>query len=81
MNILCTFHIWVCYKAIHLEKQYLYYLTHSWDDKVVHSFSKGVCPKVNVTARLDFELTYYDSADYRFYHYTTRTLPCLFLHS
>ena len=58
-------------KAILLEEQY--YLTHSWDDKGVHTFPKGICPKVNVIARLEYELTYYDSAIHRFNHYTTRT--------
>ena len=33
------------------------------------------CPKVNVIARLEYELAYYDSADHRFNHYTTRTSP------
>ena len=33
----------------------------------------GICPKVNVIARLEFELTYYDSEVHRFNHYTTRT--------
>ena len=28
----------------------------------VHAFRKGICSKVNVIARLDFELAYYDSA-------------------
>ena len=28
----------------------------------VHTFPKGICPKVNVIARLEFELAYYDSA-------------------
>ena len=49
------------------------YLTHSWEDKGVHTFPKGICPKVNVIARLEFELAYYDSAVYRFDHYTPRT--------
>ena len=31
-------------------------------DKVVHSFPKGISPKVNVIAQLGFELTYYDLA-------------------
>ena len=35
-------------KAIFLEEQYWYYLTHSWEDKGVHTFPKGICPKVNV---------------------------------
>ena len=26
------------------------YLTHSWEDKGVHTFPKGICPKVNVIA-------------------------------
>ena len=37
-------------KAILLEEQSWYYLTHSWEDKGVHSFPKGICPKVNVIA-------------------------------
>ena len=39
----------------------------------VHTFPKGICPKVNVIARLEYELAYYDSAVHRFNHYTTRT--------
>ena len=31
-----------------------------------------ICPKVNVIARLEFELAYYDSAVYCFNHYATR---------
>ena len=41
----------------------------------VHTFSKGICPKVNVIARLEYELAYNDSAVHRFNHYTTRTPP------
>ena len=52
-----------------------YYLTHSWEDKGVHTFPKGICPKVNVIARLQCELAYYDSAVHRFNQYTTRTHP------
>ena len=55
-------------KAILLEEQYWYYLTHSWEDKGVHTFPKGICPKVNVIARLEYELAYYDSAVHRFNH-------------
>ena len=61
-------------KAILLEEQY--YLTHSWEDKGVHTFPKGICPKVNIIARLENERAYYDSAVHRFNHYTTRTPPC-----
>ena len=42
---------------------------------MVHTFPNGICPKVNVIARLEFELAYYDSVVHRFNHYTTRTPP------
>ena len=42
-------------------------------NKGVHAFPKGICPKVNVIARLEYEFAYYDSAVHRFNHYTTRT--------
>ena len=62
-------------KALFQEEQSGYYLTHSWGDKGVHTFSKGICPKVNVIDRLEFELAFSDSAVHRFNHYTTRTPP------
>ena len=63
-----------------------YYLTHSREDKGVHTFPKGICPKVNIIVRLEYELAYNDSAVHRFNHYTTRTPPfqrgvCLTVHS
>ena len=66
-------------KAIFLEEQRWYYLTHSWEDKGIHTFPKGICPKVNVIARLEYELANYDSAVHRFNHYTTRTPPVDYL--
>ena len=60
-------------RTILLEEQQWYYLTHSWEDKGVHTFPKGICPKVNVLARPEYELAYYDSAVHRFNNYTTRT--------
>ena len=36
---------------------------------------KSICPKVNVIARLEFEIAYYDSAVQRINHYTTKTHP------
>ena len=54
-----------------------YYLNLSWKDKGVHTFPKGICPKVNVIARLEYELAYYDPAVHRFNHYATRTPPIL----
>ena len=61
-------------KAILLEPQWCY-LTHSWEDKGVHTFPKGICPKVNVIARLEFELAGDNSAVQRRNHNTTRTPP------
>ena len=34
---------------------------------------KGICPKENVIAQLEYELAYYDSAVHRFNHYAMRT--------
>ena len=62
-------------KAILLEEQQWYNLTNRWKDKGVHTFPKGICPKVNVIARLRYELAYYDSAVHRFNRYTTKTPP------
>ena len=50
-------------------------LTHSWEEKGVHTFPKGISLKVNVIARLEFELAYYDSAVQRFNYYSTRISP------
>ena len=36
-------------KAILLEEQLWYYLTHSWEDKGVHTFPKSISLKVIVT--------------------------------
>ena len=33
-----------------------YYLTHSWEDKGVHTFPKGISPKVNIIVQQEFEL-------------------------
>ena len=62
-------------RAIITEEQKWYCLTHSWEDKGVHTFPKGICSKVNIIARLGYELTYYESADQCFMHYTTKPLP------
>ena len=60
-------------KYILPEEQLWYYLTHSWEDKKIHTFLKSICSKVNVLVQLEFELIYYDSAVQHFNHYTTRT--------
>ena len=62
-------------QSILLEDRQWYYLIHSWDDKEVQAFAEATCPKVNLIARLEFELAYYDSAVQRFNHYTTKTPP------
>ena len=55
------------------------YLTHSWEDKGVQAFTKSICPNVNVIARLEDELTHYDSVVHRFNQYTTRTSSFLLM--
>ena len=54
--------------------------TFSWEDKGVHTFPRGICPKVNVIALLEYELAYCESAVNRFNHYTTRTRPTSFVY-
>ena len=55
---------------------YIYiYIYICGEDKGVPTFPKGICPKVNAIARLEYELADYDSAIQRFSHYTTRTPP------
>ena len=36
----------------------------------VHNFPKGIYPKVNMIAQLEFKLAYYDSSVQHFNHYT-----------
>ena len=49
-------------QAILIEKQLWYFLTHSYRDKRVHTFRKGISPKVNVIVRLENEIVFYDVA-------------------
>ena len=60
---------WLLTKSTLLEEQWQYYLTRSREDKGVHT--KCICPKINITVRLEFELAYYKSAIHRFNHYIT----------
>ena len=39
------------------------------------TFPKGICPKVNIIAWLEFELAYYDPDNPAFNHYTTVITP------
>ena len=45
----------------------------SWEDMGVRTFPNGICPKMNIIARLEFELAYSESAAQRFNHYTNRS--------
>ena len=74
-NCISTFVGYSIPKPSLLEEQQLCYLTHTWVDKEIHTFPKGICLKVNVIAQLEFELTYYDSGVNRFNHYTTEISP------
>ena len=44
-------------------------------DKKIHIFPKGISPKVNVIARLESELAYYNVTVQHVTHYTVVTLP------
>ena len=39
------------------KEQYLYYLTQDLEYEGVYIFPKSICPKVNIPARVEFELT------------------------
>ena len=62
-----------CGLVLHLSKKLSKLQPISGRINGIHTFPKGICPKVNVIARLEFELAYYDFAVHRFNHYTTRT--------
>ena len=66
-------------KSILLGEQKRYSLTYDWGNKEVHTFTKGICPKLNVKERLKFELANYDSTVHHFNHYTTKTPPAQFI--
>ena len=36
-----------------------YYLIHSWRDKEVHTFPKGINPKINIIVWLDYQLIFF----------------------
>ena len=42
------------------------------EDKRVYTFPKGISPKVNVIAQLEFELAYFEAAVQRYSHYAIR---------
>ena len=43
-------------KTNHADEQQWYYLTNSCRDKEIHTFPKGISPKVNVIARVQTPL-------------------------
>ena len=55
-------------KTILVEKQYYYYLIHGWEDNGVLTFLKGISPKLNVIAWLQFERTYFEMSVQYFSH-------------
>ena len=62
-------------KAILVEEQKWYYLTYCLWDKGDHIFVNGFSPKVNVIARLGFELAYLEAIVKHFSFYTRGTPP------
>ena len=73
VNVIFQTHLFVIkWKSIiFLEGQYCYYLTLKKEDNEVHTFPKGIHPRMNIIAQLEFELTYYNSEVLCFNHYTT----------
>ena len=65
-------------EAILREDQLWYYLTYDRRSKGVHIFSLDIGPKVNVIARLEFELAQYDFSIQHFNHYITGSPLCWF---
>ena len=63
------------YFTISEEKQQWYFLTHSWKDKGFHNIPKGIRPKVNIIAQLEFELAYYDVTMQHISYYKIETTP------
>ena len=53
----------------------MYNLTHSWEDDGIYTFPKINSTKVNVIARFEFELSYYDVTALYDTYYTTEIFP------
>ena len=62
-------------KPFLIEEQQWYYLTHSWVDESIHTFSKDITLKVNIIAQQEFELLHYYITVYHMIHYATWTPP------
>ena len=50
-------------------------LTHNRGAKGIHTFLKGIIPKVNIIAQLEFELAYYDVTVQYVSYYASGTIP------
>ena len=58
-------------EGIIVEEQQWYNLIDSCGDKRVHTIPKGISPKVNALAWLEFELAYLTAIIWHFNHYAT----------
>ena len=58
----------------------MYYLTYSREDKRVHTFPKGIRPKVNVIARLEFKHAFYDSVVYIYIYIYVYIYVCMYIY-
>ena len=67
-------------KAILVEEYQWYYLTQSWGNKKFQIYPKDISPKVNVSARQEFELTYYDVTVRSVNHYTSTLYLCIYIY-
>ena len=60
-------------ESILVGEQQSYYLTIAGVISWIHTFSKGISPKVNAITRLEIELVYFNTAVQRFRLYTMVT--------
>ena len=67
--------ILVVFLDLYILQQQWDYLNHSSWDIWVHISLKGISPKVNVKAQLEFELAYFETAVQHFNYYITVTHP------
>ena len=44
-----------------VEEQQQYYLTHTWEDKGIHIFPKGISLRENIIIQVKFELSYFET--------------------
>ena len=73
--LMAYIHSWIIWCQIHLFRKTVVILFNPcWGDKVRgHTFPRVICPKVNIIARLEFELVYYELTVQYISHYTMGT--------